>query len=264
MEPNLKPQQPSSKSQSSDASSNGAAVQVNPEPDMQEYSELNPLRVVLDHRPAGDLDAVNTCIEFIATDGNKKVYLSVSFGDVHGVVNGQKVTIQRPLEIFIPSCQSDVPQEWISSFARLLSLNARSGLLVKALQDARQVTSDRGPTRYGWYEKDDGTKVPRFHKSEVGAIAFAIQQILFQKGFVDANGYQLPIDQVLARQKGSLSRATDHPAKYEKQDQVVETHSVSAHQSQHGKECRSCGAKAVIKKDGCEFCTNCGEVGSCG
>lgn len=235
-----------------------------PAPVMLEFQELNPLRVVLDHRPAGDLEAVNACIEFIATDGNKKVYLSVSFGEVHGVVNGQTVSIQRPLEVFIPSCQSDVPQEWISSFARLLSLNARSGLLVKALQDARQVTSDRGPIRYGWYEKDDGSKVPRFHKSEVGAIAFAIQQILFKKGFVDANGYQLPLDQMLAHQSGSVAKETVIPAIAAIPGQAAELSLPSENQHQHGKECRSCGAKAVIKKDGCDFCTNCGEVGSCG
>lgn len=31
-----------------------------------------------------------------------------------------------------------------------------------------------------------------------------------------------------------------------------------------GKVCKECGAHAVIKKDGCEFCTSCGAVGSCG
>lgn len=31
-----------------------------------------------------------------------------------------------------------------------------------------------------------------------------------------------------------------------------------------GKKCSSCGVSAVIKKDGCDFCTACGELGSCG
>jgi ribonucleoside-diphosphate reductase alpha chain len=31
-----------------------------------------------------------------------------------------------------------------------------------------------------------------------------------------------------------------------------------------GARCKECGAHAVIKKDGCDFCTNCGDVGSCG
>ncbi len=32
----------------------------------------------------------------------------------------------------------------------------------------------------------------------------------------------------------------------------------------HGKLCRECGNAAVIKKDGCEFCTACGAIGACG
>ena len=31
-----------------------------------------------------------------------------------------------------------------------------------------------------------------------------------------------------------------------------------------GKKCTECGAHAVIRKDGCEYCTACGAVGSCG
>lgn len=31
-----------------------------------------------------------------------------------------------------------------------------------------------------------------------------------------------------------------------------------------GKPCSSCGVSAVIKRDGCDFCTSCGDVGSCG
>ena len=31
-----------------------------------------------------------------------------------------------------------------------------------------------------------------------------------------------------------------------------------------GKKCSECGVHAVIKKDGCDFCTACGEIGSCG
>jgi len=31
-----------------------------------------------------------------------------------------------------------------------------------------------------------------------------------------------------------------------------------------GKVCPECGNASVIRKDGCEFCTNCGHVGQCG
>ena len=31
-----------------------------------------------------------------------------------------------------------------------------------------------------------------------------------------------------------------------------------------GKQCKECGNFALIKKDGCEFCTACGAIGACG
>ena len=31
-----------------------------------------------------------------------------------------------------------------------------------------------------------------------------------------------------------------------------------------GKLCKECGNSAVIRKDGCEFCTACGAIGACG
>ena len=31
-----------------------------------------------------------------------------------------------------------------------------------------------------------------------------------------------------------------------------------------GKKCHECGAHAVIRKDGCDYCTQCGALGSCG
>jgi len=31
-----------------------------------------------------------------------------------------------------------------------------------------------------------------------------------------------------------------------------------------GKRCTECGNHTVIKKDGCEFCTECGAIGACG
>jgi ribonucleoside-diphosphate reductase alpha chain len=31
-----------------------------------------------------------------------------------------------------------------------------------------------------------------------------------------------------------------------------------------GKKCPECGAHAMIRKDGCDYCTQCGYMGSCG
>ena len=218
-------------------------------------ADIDPVKMVFEKRPEGDFHAVNSRIEYITSAGSKSMYLSVSFADVEGVIDGQKFTIERPIEIFIPGGQIDVAAEWVSSFARQLSLNARSGFLARALKDARQVKSDRGQVRYGWYEKADGSKVPRFHDSEVGAIAFAIQQILFKRGYLDENGNQVPAKKMISKARHAEPEQAELPLA----PVVTSGNSVLA-----GKECGECGAHAVIKKDGCDFCTNCSALGSCG
>jgi ribonucleoside-diphosphate reductase alpha chain len=37
-----------------------------------------------------------------------------------------------------------------------------------------------------------------------------------------------------------------------------------AYRALPGKQCKECGNFALIKKDGCEFCTACGAIGACG
>lgn len=49
-------------------------------------------------------------------------------------------------------------------------------------------------------------------------------------------------------------------------DNVVslKAHSAGAMEVRSGRLCKSCRSYAVIKKDGCDFCTACGETGACG
>lgn len=239
----------------------GSVLSVGPaatEKKPEVVSDVDPLKVIFERRPEGDLEAVNTRIHYITESGDKSLYLSVSFVKVPGVVDGKEVVVERPIEIFIPSSQTDVPQEWISVFSRGISLNARSGFLSKALQDVRQVKSDRGRVRYGSYVKGDGTKVPRFHDSEVGAIAYAIQQILHKRGFLDAEGNQVPLRELVKLVSPSAGSAV------EQQVGVQSAATEVKNTLMHGKKCTECGAHAVIKSDGCDRCTACGNLGSCG
>lgn len=238
----------------------GSVLSVGPvatEKKPEVVADVDPLKVIFERRPDGDLDAVNSRIHYITDSGDKSLYLSVSFAKVPGVLDGKDVLIERPIEVFIPSSQTDVPQEWISSFSRQLSLNARSGFLSKALQDARQVKSDRGRVRYGYYVKADGSKVPRFHDSEVGAIAYAIQQVLHKRGFLDENGNQVPLRDMIHTESSGVV-AVSPPL-----NEVV-SESSSTNGVVYGKKCSECGTHAVIKSDGCERCTACGTVGACG
>ncbi|MDP2095638.1 MAG: ribonucleoside reductase, partial [Hydrogenophaga sp.] len=144
---------------------------------------------------------------------------------------------ERAIEFFMPVGQSGESQQWITSTMRMLSLAARGGFLERALGDMRKVAWDRGPVRLGTYQKADGTHVPMWHDSEVAAIAFALQNIIARRA---QQGVAAVMPEPVAVAAGT-------PA------------GVMA-----GKKCPECGAHAMIRKDGCDYCTQCGHLGTCG
>lgn len=195
---------------------------------------VDPMRVVVETRPKGGLAAVAEKIEYWTQEGHKTLYLIVSFLPVP---DGRGSTVDRAIEFFMPVGQSGESQQWITSSMRLLSLAARGGFLERALSDMRKVAWDRGPVRLGTHRKDDGTQVPMWHDSEVAAMAYAIQNILARRA-------EAPAQQVLPLDEPPMP--TGMPP------------------AMAGKKCGECGAHAVIRKDGCDYCTQCGQLGSCG
>jgi ribonucleoside-diphosphate reductase alpha chain len=241
----------------------GAVLVAGPSPKVEDIKlvasadevEIDPAKVTLDNRPKGDLDAVVKKVAYSGPDGDASMYLTVSFDNVEGCVNGQSLSIIRPIEVFITASPDGVPSEWVAAYARNLSLLARSGvhLLAKALQHGREIRSDKGRVRYGYFTKFDGSRVPRFHGSEVALIAYAVQEVLISKGVLDEEG------NVVKNQNRILTKV--------KQESVADNDGADVlynNKMMAGKECKECGAHAVIKKDGCDFCTNCGTIGSCG
>jgi ribonucleoside-diphosphate reductase alpha chain len=199
---------------------------------------IDPMRTVIEKRPKGALSAVAEKIEYWTQEGHKTLYIVASFLPVP-TADG-KGTVQRAIEFFMPLGQSGESQQWITSSMRLLSLAARGGFLERALRDMRKVAWDRGPVRLGTYHKADGSLVPLWHDSEVAAIAYAIQQIIAHRNESPATH----ADAVESVGEG-LSAPASPPAMV-------------------GKKCGECGAYAVIRKDGCDYCTQCGHVGTCG
>ncbi len=198
---------------------------------------IDPMRTVIEKRPKGALSAVAEKIEYWTQEGHKTLYIVASFLPVP-TADG-KSTVQRAIEFFMPLGQSGESQQWITSSMRLLSLAARGGFLERALRDMRKVAWDRGPVRLGTYQKADGSKVPLWHDSEVAAIAYAIQQIIAHRNEAPAaHADAAPADK-------TVSAPASPPAMV-------------------GKKCGECGAYAVIRKDGCDYCTQCGHVGTCG
>ena len=218
-----------------------------PAPLPEPVEPVDPMRTVIGSRPKGALSAVADKVDYWTQEGHKTLYLLVSFLPVP-LPNGG--TVDRAIEFFMPVGQSGESQQWITSSMRLLSLAARGGFLERALSDMRKVAWDRGPVRLGTHQKEDGTQVPMWHDSEVAAVAYAIQNIQAQRNVVE---------------KKAGRRFSDLPTDSEALLPNTEVALAAAPLPvMAGKKCGECGAHAVIRKDGCEYCTQCGHVGSCG
>jgi len=194
---------------------------------------VDPMRTVIESRPPGALPAVADKIEYWTQEGHQTLYLLVSFLPVP-TADGSG-TVERAIEFFMPVGQSGESQQWVSSSMRLLSLAARGGFLERALRDMRKVVWDRGPVRMGTHQKADGTHVPMWHDSVVAAIAYAVQTLIAQRAGVTPTTLPAP-PVAVALTPGVMP----------------------------GKKCGECGAHAVIRKDGCDYCTQCGHLGVCG
>lgn len=203
---------------------------------------IDPMRTVIESRPKGSLSAVTDKIEYWTQEGQKRLYLIVSFLPVERPEGG---FVDRAIEFFMPVGQNNgESQQWITSSMRLLSLAARGGFLERALEDMRKVVWDRGPVRLGTFERADGARVPLWHDSEVAAIGYAIQNILAERARAPEQ-MQLALTDAQEATSATAHTSNDAPV-------------------MAGKKCPECGAYAMIRKDGCEYCTACGHLGSCG
>lgn len=224
----------------------------------------DPLRKQFDSRPMGDLEGITSKVEYMTFEGKQAVYVTVNFLRVQGTIDGKDVTIERPIEFFIPGGQTSDGQQWITSSMRLLSMVGQSGgSVAKAVASMRKVVWDKGPVRFGMIERADGTVAPRFHDSDVAAIGFALQQILAKRGFLDAEGNQVPALQLASR----LARRDEELGHHLQPTDYSITASSGSHGHtvpNSGKKCPECGAHEMHKVDGCMKCANCGAIGSCG
>ncbi|MBF5002763.1 adenosylcobalamin-dependent ribonucleoside-diphosphate reductase [Diaphorobacter caeni] len=228
----------------------GAVLEVTPAPKAEAPAPaaavapapaIDPMRTMIESRPKGGLSAVAEKLEYWTQEGHKALYLIVSFLPVP---DGHGGSVDRAIEFFMPVGQSGESQQWITSSMRLLSLAARGGFLERALSDMRKVAWDRGPVRLGFHTKDDGTRVPLWHDSEVAAIAYAVQNILAQRAAPQQQ--VLPLGEPALTANADIAQNGGNPP------------------TMAGKKCHECGAHAVIRKDGCDYCTQCGALGSCG
>ncbi len=149
--------------------------------------------------------------------------------------NGQR----RPYSIWL---SGEYPKA-LDGLCKILSLDMRVMDIAWVGMKLRKLLNFAEP-HGDFMAKEPGSEKSRNYPSTVAYIARLIIHRYAMLGLLTEDGE--PVETL-----GILDQQTNAS--------VVETTRVIA-----GKKCDECGAHAVIKKDGCDYCTSCGTVGSCG
>jgi ribonucleoside-diphosphate reductase alpha chain len=156
-------------------------------------------------------------------------------------------------ELVLPSGQRRPYSVWLAGsypraldgLCKLLSLDMRIidpawiGMKLRKLLSYAEPLGD-------FMAKVPGGEKQRNWPSTVAYVAQLMIHRFAMLGVLDERGY--PIDEMGVLEIPDASRERE----------------ASKLQILPGKRCNECGNSAVIKKDGCDFCTACGAVGSCG
>lgn len=231
-----------------------APVEVSPE----KIKDIDPRRVSIERREEGSWPAIISKCTISGATGTKKIYFAIGFGMVEGVVNGEKIRIERPLEFFIPGGQSDNDQEWITATMRSLSLAARAGFVAKALKDFCKVVSGSSI----WYGKYPSGKT-RTHSSLVATLAWAMQEELHKRGFLTADYEEEELDALILKESTPIS-ITLKSDSMETKTSVIEITGQAMRVTGNTSvglpkvaDCEKCGEDMVLR-DGCPTCVGCG------
>jgi hypothetical protein len=149
---------------------------------------------------------------------------------------------RRPFEIFINS-KSLEHYQWIVALTRIISAVFRKGGDVTFLvEELRSVFDPKG----GYWNK--GKYVP----SLIAEIGNVIEAHLTEIGMFAPAGLDEHQQQFLAKKQAELQGAAE-PERQEAQEQVATGFPASA------TLCYKCHTKALVQKDGCLTCLNCGD-----
>ena len=217
--------------------------------------------ITVDHakRPDGKLAGLSDKYKYFNTDGDVKFYVGISFiENVIELEDGSNVVARRPIELFINS-EMNIGNEWGKLLGITLSHIARTSIykLAEYLKTCQKMRGDRGSIRFGFIDKPNGSKAPRYHGSDIAVMAYAIQNLLCSEGILDKHGDPVSFEDLVSSIGGACD-TVDTSSEDNTQEEVTEGIVAT------GAICPECGAPSVIKKDGCKFCTNCGAEGSCG
>jgi ribonucleoside-diphosphate reductase alpha chain len=144
----------------------------------------------------------------------------------------------RPYSVWLSGAY---PLEF-NGLTKSLSLDMRvldPAWIGKKLRGLKDLAEPQGD----FFARTPGSDKQSIQPSTVAYIARLLIHRYHMLGILDAEGYPL---------HGHTARVDSG-----RQEQLVTL-------SAAGKACEECGVQAVIKRDGCDFCTACGHIGACG
>ncbi|RLA59988.1 MAG: adenosylcobalamin-dependent ribonucleoside-diphosphate reductase [Gammaproteobacteria bacterium] len=147
----------------------------------------------------------------------------------------------RPYSVWLSGAY---PLEF-NGLTKSLSLDMRvldPAWIGKKLRGLKDLTEPQGD----FFARTPGSEKQSIQPSTVAYIARLLIHRYTMLGILDADGYPI-------KGLGMLQEANKAP----EIDKVVNFQLV-------GKVCEECSVPAVIKRDGCDFCTACGHIGACG
>lgn len=149
----------------------------------------------------------------------------------------------RPYSVWM---SGDYPRATFDGLCKSLSLDMRildPAWIAKKLRSLAKWVEPQGD----FMAREPGLEKSINQPSTIAYVAKLILHRYAMLGILDDHGYPV--------QSAGYFAA-------EEQLSLLERPAVFQYSS--GKACSECGVNAVIKKDGCDFCTNCGAIGACG
>lgn len=200
---------------------------------------------------------------FYTNQGEQKFLITINFMKVIRETKFGKVTIRRPIEFLLESNFTGSGSSAWAAITRMMSLLGRSGMpLNKVIENLREITWEHGNVRYGTRMKDNKS-IPYWHASDAAAIGYIIEEELKYQGFLTEDG-ALARSYTLETNGEIIVNAPVVESDSNEVEIIVETITPEVQPKYMGKKCTECGLNAVQKRDGCEICTHCGAIGSCG
>jgi ribonucleoside-diphosphate reductase alpha chain len=121
--------------------------------------------------------------------------------------------------------------------------------------------------RGDFFAKDPTSEKSLSWPSTVAYVARLMIHRYAQLGILDEEGFpmeEMGVMEVVREEGHDVVKLDDYRGAEAVETTAETSRSVGAMEVQPGKACPECGNHAVVKQAGCDFCTACGHVGSCG